>query len=90
MGPFRVAGEEDAAFLTTNYHLESLSGEIVSRTVLGGAGSSGLDFEDIEEHVRRACGELTGVTARFANVQPGQTTVRPTGDMKKRGISKVL
>ena len=28
-----MAGEEDTTLLTTNYHLESLSGEIVSRSV---------------------------------------------------------
>ena len=68
-----MAGEECTALLTTNYHLESLSGEIVSRTVprdelvvLAPAIWISKRQKSMYDE-----SELARVTARFANVQPG-------------------
>ena len=73
LGPFRVSGEEGATLLTTNYHLESLSGEIVSRSVPRDelvvlAPAVWISKRQKNMYDER---ELTGVTTRFANVQPG-------------------
>ena len=70
LGPFRVAEEEDTTMLNANYLLESLSGEINSRTVLRdelvvltlSVCTSKRQKSMYDER------ELSGVAARLANV----------------------
>ena len=73
LGPFRVVDEEGLESLTTNYHLESLSGEIAARTVPRDelvvlAPAVWISKRQKSLYDER---ELAGVDTRFANVQPG-------------------
>ena len=72
LGPFRVADEEGAQ-LATNYHLVSLSGETILRTVPRDelvvlAPAVWISKRQKSLYSER---ELLGVRERFANVQPG-------------------
>ena len=73
LGPFRVSGEEGVTLLTTNYHLESLSGEIVSRSVPRDELVVLVPAVWISKRQKSMYDEreLSGVSKRFANVQPG-------------------
>ena len=77
LGPFRVSGEEGTTLLSTNYHLESLSGVIVSRSVPRDELVVLAPAVWISKRQKSLYDErdLNGVTSRFANVQPGPVDI---------------